>query len=70
MSSMLSNEAQAFLQYCWKDDEPRIIQPMIGDKFFIDGKNIKFTEKIYEEMLQCDKVKVDRFGDKVNIRGL
>jgi hypothetical protein len=68
---MLSEAARAFIGKCYDNGNPRVIQPIIGFKYEVDGKSYIFTEELLEEIKNSGQVRVmNRFGKFVNIVGI
>jgi hypothetical protein len=62
---VLSKQAQAFINHCYKDGIPVTCKPQLNEKYTIKEQIIKFTPEIYSEIEQSNLVKARMVGEKI-----
>lgn len=66
-----SKEAMYFINHCYKNGQPVAINPKFNVKYEFEGKEIKFTEDLLNEIISSELVKVSNQTDKmVNLNGI
>lgn len=54
----LSEAAEMFINRCYINDTPVVIQPMFSEKYEINGKTYKFTKEVCQEMKGSGRIKL------------
>jgi len=68
---MLSENAQFFIDKCFKGKEIRAINPLFNVKYEEDNRKYILNESVLKEILKSDRVKVTHMGKmSINLVGI
>lgn len=66
-----SKEAQYFIDRCYRDSMPVVVKPMFNVKYEFEGKEVKFTHELLNELKESELLKITNETDKeVTLMGI